>query len=623
MLEERALTTYLTEDLHWNKEKVSEFLDEYRIASLQDKSEVIYSTIGKQIYREMPVDIKTFMEDPYFLGSIYTEIFPMWKKMLQEIYPAPFLKAYNEVILSCALRAGKTTCEAISVLYEMYLLMCMINPSKTLLGRANASIVFSMLSKDNSTAISQMCDQIQKCLSMSPYFQEQVEDKLSFSTVDKKGTNIAAGIVLKAGSGMSTVVGTDLICGVLDEANIKPTGMAAETFVQNRLDLYKYMLDRRKATYDKAPYMTGIMWLTSSPEDEIDVLGERIKEVEAQKLQNVMIKDNIARWDTRGTESRSFFPLFLGSVFKDPCIVDDTPGLVLTDDERKNIIMVPEEYRNNFRDDMDASIRNIAGRRTAGAMPLFRSGSIFPKVFFREDKVFTKDELIIDLDNLNTVTDYLVDKDYFKHPPKPKCYRYIHLDIASKQDRFGIASVYSDMVKYTGEDGSSKYMRKYYEEFTIGIKAAKGGTVDILRVLEWVYGLKKLGFPIKVVTTDSHQGELARQIIAKYGIKTEYLSVEDTKNKYYNLKNLILTESLEGHRNEILVGELRKLKDGIKKVEKVKGSTDDMSDALCGASWSCFSDGYFKFNDEEVLELVDTLNNRPNISPSNGMFNFY
>lgn len=611
MLNEQGLRTLLLEEKHWARQKVDEFIAYYNESSIQDRSEAIYELIGKQIYREQPVGIKTFIEDSYFLGSIYDDVFPMWKNMLQEIYPAPFLKAYNEVILSCALRAGKTTCEAISVLYEMYLLMCMVNPSKSLLGRANASIVFAMLSKDNSTAVSQMCDQLQKCLAMSPYFQEQVEEKLSFSTVDKKGTNITAGIVLKAGSGMSTVVGTDLICGVLDEANIKPTGMAAESFVSNRLDLYKYMLDRRKATYDKAPYMTGIMWLTSSPEDEIDVLGERIKQVQKEQLQNVMIKDDIARWDTRGTESKTFFPLFLGSVFKDPCIIDETPGLILTPEEQENILMVPEEYRNEFRTDMDASIRGIAGRRTTGTAPLFRSGAIFPKVFWRDDKVFSKDELVIDIDNLHTLEDYLVDKDYFAHPRKPKCYRYIHLDIASKNDRFGMSSIFSDMVKYTDEEGGTKYMRKYYEDFTIGIKAAKGGTVDILRVLEFVYSLKKKGYPIKIVTTDSHQGELARQIIAKHGITTEYLSVEEKKDRYYNLKNLILTESLEGHENSILVGELRRLKDGVKKVEKVKGSTDDLSDAICGACWSCFNDGFFKFNDEEVMDLVDILNNRP------------
>ncbi len=611
MLNEQGLRTLLLEEKHWARQKVDEFIAYYNESSIQDRSEAIYELIGKQIYREQPVGIKTFIEDSYFLGSIYDDVFPMWKNMLQEIYPAPFLKAYNEVILSCALRAGKTTCEAISVLYEMYLLMCMVNPSKSLLGRANASIVFAMLSKDNSTAVSQMCDQLQKCLAMSPYFQEQVEEKLSFSTVDKKGTNITAGIVLKAGSGMSTVVGTDLICGVLDEANIKPTGMAAESFVSNRLDLYKYMLDRRKATYDKAPYMTGIMWLTSSPEDEIDVLGERIKQVQKEQLQNVMIKDDIARWDTRGTESKTFFPLFLGSVFKDPCIIDETPGLILTPEEQENILMVPEEYRNEFRTDMDASIRGIAGRRTTGTAPLFRSGAIFPKVFWRDDKVFSKDELVIDIDNLHTLEDYLVDKDYFAHPRKPKCYRYIHLDIASKNDRFGMSSIFSDMVKYTDEEGGTKYMRKYYEDFTIGIKAAKGGTVDILRVLEFVYSLKKKGYPIKIVTTDSHQGELARQIIAKHGITTEYLSVEEKKDRYYNLKNLILTESLEGHENPILVGELRRLKDGVKKVEKVKGSTDDLSDAICGACWSCFNDGFFKFNDEEVMDLVDILNNRP------------
>ena len=76
------------------------------------------------------------------------------------------------------------------------------------------------------------------------------------------------------------------------------------------------------------------------------------------------------------------------------------------------------------------------------------------------------------------------------------------------------------------------------------------------------------------------------------------------------MKNLILTESLEGFRNTLLVSELRGLKDGQKKIEKRKGTTDDLSDSLAGACWSCFNDKFFKFNDEEVLGMIDVLNRR-------------
>ena len=110
----------------------------------------------------------------------------MWVQMLNEIYPAPFFKAYNEVILSCATRSGKSTLTVISFLYEMYLLMCMINPAKTLVGKANGTLVFAVLSVSNSLAIGSVCADIHKGLMLSPYFQEQVDNDLPFSTVDRK-----------------------------------------------------------------------------------------------------------------------------------------------------------------------------------------------------------------------------------------------------------------------------------------------------------------------------------------------------------------------------------------------------------------------------------------------------
>lgn len=610
MLEEEFLVNYLKEEYRFSDKKVNEFITEFRDLSDLERSDLIYEMVGKKIYHEKPVDIYEFIDSPEFLGPVYEgTIFPMWREMLGEIYPAPFQKAYNEVILSCATRSGKSTLTVVSFLYEMYLLMCMINPAKTLIGKANGSLVFAVLSVSNALAIGTICSDIHKCLTQAPYFQEHIEGELPFSTVDKKGVQITSNILLKAGSTHGTVVGTDLICGCLDEANIPTSRIALNELVDTRLDLYQAMLDRRRATYDKAPRMTGIMWLTSSPTDEFDVIGERIAQVKSQGLKNVMIKDDIPRWEARNMKYSSTFPLFLGSEFKDPCILDES-DIVLTPEEENNVIQVPEAYRNDFRKDITFAIRDIAGRRITAEQSLFKSAAVFDRVFNKPNDIFTQDELKIDLDNLNTIEDYLIDKDYFSHPKKPKCYRYIHLDIASKQDRFGLSSVYSDMVEYISEDGDRKYIRKYYVDFCLGIIPAKNGTVDILRVLEFIYSLKAKGYPIKLVTTDSHQGELARQIIAKYGIQTEYLTVEKEKDAYYNLKNLILTESLEGFRNTLLVSELRGLKDGQKKIEKRKGTTDDLSDSLAGACWSCFNDKFFKFNDEEVLGMIDVLNRR-------------
>jgi hypothetical protein len=96
--------------------------------------------------------------------------------------------------------------------------------------------------------------------------------------------------------------------------------------------------------------------------------------------------------------------------------------------------------------------------------------------------------------------------------------------------------------------------------------------------------------------------------------------MEKSKEQYLNLKNIIITESLEGYHNPALIKELRGLRESQKKIEKGKGYTDDMSDALAGALWSCSQDRFYKKNNEAISELIKqtgqmAANQKPQVNP--------
>lgn len=610
-MNEQVIIEFLREDKGLSDKYIMDFLDDYRQLTDVERSLVIYEMVGKSLYKEYPVDMKTFIHDPYFLGTIYSDIiFPIWEKTLCDIYPAPFCKKYNEALLSCATRAGKSTTIIISALYEIYLLLCMISPARTLNVKNSANLTFAFLSKDNPTACSQLGEDVHKGLTLSPYFVDNITNNLSFSNLDKKGVQVTNNILLKAGSTVNVLTGTDLIFGCLDEANMPSPKIASEHLVEVRSKLYKTMVDRRDATFSKAPALTGMIWLTSSPMDEGDVIGERIDEVKANDIQNVLILDNIPRWEARNEQSDDTFEFFLGSNTQDPCIIEES-DIDMSEAPADRIIKVPRntKYLNYFRSKPRLAIQEVAGRRTVAENAFFNSVSAFKDVFKKDNHIFTKDDLRVNVDSFTDIGDYLYNKDYFSKPDKPECYRYLHLDMAERKDRFGIASVYSDLVRYTSDDGEEIKRRKYYIDFCIGISSASGSAVDLLKVLEFVYELKKKGYPIKKVTTDSHQGELARQILRRNGVVTEYQSVEKTKDAYYFLKNLILTQTLEGYKNPILVGELAGLRETNKRVEKSKSTTDDLSDALAGACFLCSQDPFFKDNNEAISELLNKTGN--------------
>ena len=87
---------------------ISFVLREFEQLSEMDKSNVIYEAVGKEVYKTNPVDIDTFITDPDYLGSVYDNIFKIWRDLIREIYPAPFCKKYDQVILSCATRCFGT-----------------------------------------------------------------------------------------------------------------------------------------------------------------------------------------------------------------------------------------------------------------------------------------------------------------------------------------------------------------------------------------------------------------------------------------------------------------------------------------------------------------------------------
>lgn len=610
-MHEEKIIQYLKEEQRLSDSVIEDFMVDYRGLTDMERSRLIYDLVGRDLYKEYPVDMRTFIHDPYFLGNIYSEIiFPIWEETLCEIYPAPFCKKYNEALLSCATRSGKTTTIIISALYEMYLLLCMVSPSRTLGLKNSANMTFVFLSKDNPTACSQLGEDMHKGLTLSPYFHDIISNNLSFSNLDKKGVQVTDNILLKAGSTVNVITGTDLIFGCLDEANMPSPKIAAEQLVDVRTKLYTAMVDRRNSTYSNAPGLTGMIWLTSSPMDEGDVIGERIDYIREHGVENVFIMDNVPRWEARNEQMDDTFDFFLGSEVQDPCIIEESDIDVDTLDPDK-IIQVPRktEYLAQFRGQPRLAIQEIAGRRTVAENAFFPSVSSFREVFSKPNTIFKQDDLRINLDSSLNVEDYMFDPEYFKHPVKPECYRYMHLDLAEKKDRFGMASVYCDMVKYTSAEGDEVRLRKYYIDFCLGISSSGGKAVDLLKILEFVYGLKKQGYPVKMVTTDSHQGELARQMLRRHGVQTEYQSVEKTKDAYYFLKNLIITGTLSGFVNPLLVKELGGLRETNKRIEKSKSTTDDLSDALAGACFLASQDTHFKDSNEAITEMLHKKQN--------------
>ena len=112
------------------KEAVLEILNQYSNTGSSKKLKELVSAD----YKEIPVDIITFIKDPKYLGKAwYTsdgqcKLFPYWEEKLKELFPDPYSINFNTFIESGARGIGKSEIAVTCALYIMYRVMCLRNP---------------------------------------------------------------------------------------------------------------------------------------------------------------------------------------------------------------------------------------------------------------------------------------------------------------------------------------------------------------------------------------------------------------------------------------------------------------------------------------------------------------
>ena len=501
----------------------------------------------------------------------------------------------------------------ISLAYEAYKLLCLKNPFDYYMLTNTDKFALSLFGPSHAQASSVAFTKLLGYFSNSPFFRDIKAVPKGRTSVTEEGVSIGDFITIHTGSSLQQALGKLVFSSVMDEVSYTmskdPTEKARELHIGIR--------DRRKSRFPSfGEAVPGIIWLISSPKDERDYLNEAIEKIQTNPWGAYF--DNIPRWEVhegRANYLGDKFKLFLGDGKRDPQILDDETNI--TPDMENNIIDVPMEHKREFEDNLIRSIRDIAGRRVQADISLFKSKQQINNLFINPNR-FTSDIVTMSFsDSQDVLSNYVKNLDYFKNPIHPHSYRFIHLDIATKKDRFGLASVYSateniDIVTPSQENYNSpkiiKNERIFYVDFAVAIEAKKGEEINIFKVIDFIFLIKKLGYPIKMVTSDMFQGDVTRQFLKLHGTETNYLSVDRTKDPYNTLKELVNTSRIIGVKNDLLIKELLGLREYDKKFDHLLNSSKDIADALAGALFACvnskvYTDNYHVY--KSVVEKYD------------------
>ena len=543
-----------------------------------------YWQLEKDCWKSRPVDIETFIEDEYYLGKIYGKgnLFPYWKRVLKKVYPNPFHCPYEEVILSCAIGSGKSVVTSVSIVYELYKLLMLKDANKYYNLLDIDTIVFMLFAATQGTATDVNWGYISNILAVSPFFLEH----LDFRETKAQFIELTSHIGIQIGSRAHKALGKAVLSAVLDEGNF---GLVQDQ-VQNT---YNAIMRRRGSRFKQGFKTPGIVWLVSSPQNSSDFINERIQKAEGNP--KVLIMDNVPIWDVKAEKIKycgRTFPVFLGDEVQDPQILDsDNEALNYPSDL---IIHVPVEYRTDFESDLLDAIRDIAGRRVASSMNVFKSYAQLIKTF-RKSNLFKTDTIPVNLGTtLHDFQEY-INMPLFQQLIADKSPRYIHLDSATTGDRFGMGSctcINREMYDSMTESVINK--RLFINDFSVGFEAASADGMPASIIAKLIVWLRDQGYPIALITGDrpAMVSIIPELKIAKF--KTEYLSVDTDRNPYIVLKQKVLAGDYIGTNNRILIKELYNVRDDGNMIDHPKKFNDgskgskDIADGIAGSFYACY-----------------------------------
>ena len=140
----------------------------------------LYEDLKYSEYKEIPVDIETFLTDDRYLGQAWKDttgkvkLYDFWLEQLKKIFPDNVSTDYNTLLESGARGIGKSevACGCVGA-YLMYRVMCLKNPLEFYRLKQTEKICFAFMNIKLALAEEIAVSKFQKTVQMSPWFMNK------------------------------------------------------------------------------------------------------------------------------------------------------------------------------------------------------------------------------------------------------------------------------------------------------------------------------------------------------------------------------------------------------------------------------------------------------------------
>ena len=519
-----------------NKELVLKILSEYKDTGTSQTLKELWEVD----YEEIPVTIDEFICNDRYLGRVTgngTLIYPFWREKYREIFDPS--KNYEEMVFTGAIGIGKTRTGVICLCYLLYRLMCLKNPNAyfNLLEGDKITIFFLNITLDLARGVGY--NTMHEFLMASPWFMERGV----VTGVKNLVYNPPKNIIIEYGSSGGHGLGKAIFAAMLDEVDFKKSGIKGTSALDASnaiMEAYHVIKGRISSRFIKHGVLYGKLFLVSSKKSEHDFLEQYVKKMKGPKM---LVIDE-PQWvvKPKGTFSDTTFPVAVGNrSLKSMVLPDD-----LTEEQRKSyiqqgysIIDVPDNYRDEFKLDINKALMDKAGISIIGATSFFNY-DMFSQCYIESYKnPFITEVITTGMhDDLKLSDFFEIDKVPYEVRSMPQ---FIHIDGSLTGDRTGISDVGVSGLKETKQyNGASEIVTNemtYKHIFTIGIKAPHGTEISFEKTRQFIYYLKASGFNIIGVSLDGFQSADMKQMLITQGYDATIISLDKTPQGYLALRS--------------------------------------------------------------------------------------
>ena len=525
---------------------------------------------------EKPVDAKTFVESPEYLGQPpLSDIQYTIVEAMSQIYRKEdvvdimgdageeYFKKYtkNELILQLGKGSGKDFVSTVACAYVVYKMLCLKDPAIYYGKPAGDAIDIINVAVNAQQAKNVFFKGFKSKIERSPWFAGKYNPKADSIEFDKSIT------VYSGHSERESHEGLNLFMAVLDEIS----GFASEVATGNEQgktadNIYKAF----RGTVDSRFPDLGKVVLLSFPRYPGDFISQRYDSVIAdkeviEKTHRFIINEDLPHDNPDNTFEISWEEDHILS-YKIPKIFALKRPTWDVNPTRKI-----DDFKIAFLTDLgDAMMRFLC-------TPTYSSDAFFKQ----------KDKLQKCMNVRNPIDNFKRFDESFT--PDPDTIYYIHADLAQKHDKCAVAIAHVDRWV------NIKVIKDYEQVVPVVVVDAVAwwepkteGPVNLSEVKQWIINLRREGFNLGMVSFDRWQSFDIQNELQSVGVRTETVSV--AKKHYEDLAMMVYEERVAMPMIPLLLEELSELK--IMKGNRVdhpRKKSKDLADAVCGAVFGAIS----------------------------------